>query len=153
MQALSLSAQGVALSALMFESEQVLPGVLVRFVEMTPRLRAMVVSGQGMDLWICAAADDPDAAGWDAAVDDMRDVDGELAVVRCAAAFGLPWECLSDEVLLGQLVLMEEGPAMEHLRGLTPDQVLALRERVHGGRPASMVKALRCLHDYAALTQ
>lgn len=141
------------MTALAFEFEQVLPGVLVRFVDMTPRLRAMVVTAQGMDLWLCAAVDDPDLPGWGDAVDAMRDADGELAVTRSAAAFGLPWECLSDEVLLGQLVLMEDVPAMEHLRTLSADQVLALRERVHGGRAASMVKALRCLHDYAALTQ
>lgn len=139
---------------LAFETERVLPGVLVRFVDVPPR-RAMVVTAVDLGLWVCAAADVPEAAGWDAAVDTMRDAEGADAVGRCVAVFGLPWEDLTERILLAQLALMrdiEAGP-MEYLRACSVEQLLALRQRVHGGRPASMVKALRCLHEYAELVQ
>lgn len=134
-------------------AEDVLPGVLVRWVSV-PDGQAMVVTARGMNLWICAAIA-PVEAGWTSAVDEMRDAAGELAVTRYCAAFGSPWVDLSLEIVHAQFALIRrlEEPVLEQLSTYTPEQVLELRERVHGGRPCSVVRALKCLHDYSALTQ
>lgn len=134
-------------------AEDVLPGVLVRWVRV-PHGQAMVVTAHGMDLWICAAIA-PVEAGWTTAIDEMRDAAGELAVTRYCAAFGSPWVDLSQEVIHAQFALVSrlEERVLEQLSTYSPEQVIALRQHVDGGRPCSVLRALKCLHDYSSLTQ
>lgn len=133
--------------------EDVLPGVLVRWVRV-PHGQAMVVTARGMDLWLCCAIA-PLEAGWASAVHEMCDAAGELEVTRYCAAFGSPWVDLSQEIIHAQHALVSrlQLSVREQLSSYSPEQVIALRERVHGGRPCAVLRALKCIHDYAALTQ
>lgn len=139
-------------------TEESLPGVLVRWVDVAPaegeEHKAMIVTARDMGLWCCAAVA-PTSAEWREAVGEMRDGEGELAVARYCAAFGLPWESLSEEVVRGQFILLREldPRVLGWLSASSPEQVVALRQRVYGGRPASVVRALKCMCEYAEVVQ
>lgn len=139
------------------------PGVEVRWLDVSAdldpgdgcaeRARALVATASGFDLWVCCGLGPADG-DWDS-LDELRDVKGETAVARAAAVFGVPWGSLSESVMRAQLVLLQgaEESLMERVREASPDQLLALRQHVFGGRPGDMVRVLRVLRDYAAVTQ
>lgn len=140
------------------------PGVEGRWVEVSAHLdplcvcaapsRALVVTSPGFDLWVCSAVA-PVSDDWSGVLASISEPEGEFAVARCAAVLGVPWADVTEPVLVAQVMLLAswEESLAALVRESSPDQLLALRQHVFGGRPADVVRALRCVRDYAAVVQ
>ena len=89
------------------------------------------------------------------AVEEMREPDAEMGAARCSAAFGMPWAELTENMLRSQLLLLANGerPFHEQMRQSSPEQLLALRERLDPGLPGDVARVLSWCRTYASSVQ